>query len=184
MQTGGMPEIKVQVGRILMLSDKLTSCGVADQTDINNAWPSEERLKQGPVVVVECFQEIPCNPCETSCPCNAIKVGENINDLPMVDHSKCNGCTICVSRCPGLAIFAIDATYSETESLVTMPYEFLPLPDKGETVEMINRDGKTCGQAKVVRVINTKAQGKTPLVTLAVPKGMERSVRFFIKAEK
>lgn len=166
-----------------MLSDKLTSCGIADGTDIQNAWPSEERLKQGPVVVVECYQEIPCNPCETSCPRNAITVGGNINDLPKVDHAKCNGCTICVSRCPGLAIFVIDATYSETESLVTMPYEFLPLPEKGEVVGMIDREGKDCGPAKVIKVVNTKAQGKTPLVTLAVPLGMERSIRFFKKSE-
>ncbi len=114
-----------------MLSEKLTSCGIADSSDIQTSWPSEERLKKGPVVIVECFQEIPCNPCETSCPRKAIVVGDNINDLPKVDHDKCNGCTICVSRCPGLAIFVIDATYSETESAITMPYEFLPLPEKG-----------------------------------------------------
>lgn len=162
-----------------MLSEKLTSKGIADQSDIKNSWPPEERLKKGPVVIVECFQEIPCNPCETSCPRNAIVVGDNINDLPQVDHYKCNGCTICVSRCPGLAIFVIDANYSETESAITMPYEFLPLPEKGQIVEALDHEGNKCCQAKVVRVVNTKTQGKTPLVTLAIPKGMERSVRFF-----
>ncbi len=162
-----------------MLSDKLTSCGIADHSDIPASWPSEERLKKGPVVVVECFQEIPCNPCETSCPRQAIVVGENINDLPKVDHAKCNGCTICVSRCPGLAIFVIDVNYSETESLVTMPYEFLPLPEKGDTVSALDRAGKECCRAKVVKVVNTKAQGKTPLVTLTIPRGMEKSIRFF-----
>jgi Fe-S-cluster-containing hydrogenase component 2 len=166
-----------------MLSDKLKSSGVADATDINNCWPSEERLKKGPVVVVECFQEIPCNPCETSCPRQAIVVGANINDLPQVDHTKCNGCTVCVSRCPGLAIFVVDTNYSAAESAITMPYEFLPLPEKGETVEMMDREGNVRGAAMVIRVVNTKAQGKTPLVTLAVPKGLERDVRFFRKRQ-
>ncbi len=46
-------------------------------------------------------------------------------------------------------------------------------------VEALDREGNKCCQAKVVRVVNTKAQGKTPLVTLAIPKGMEKSVRFF-----
>lgn len=161
-----------------MLSDKLTSSGIADQSDLGQAWPSEDRLKQGPVVVVECYQEIPCNPCETSCPRQAIVVGENINDLPKVDHTKCNGCTLCVARCPGLAIVVVNAVYSETESTVTIPYEFLPLPEQGATVEGIDRQGRPCCQARVVRVLNTKAQGKTPLVTLAVPKGKERDVRF------
>ena len=106
-------------------------------------------------------------------------VGEDINALPRVDHSKCNGCTICVSRCPGLAIFVIDEKYSEAESAVTMPYEFLPLPQKGDTVEALDRHGRSCCQAKVIRVVNTKAQDKTPLVTLAIPKGREKDVRFF-----
>jgi Fe-S-cluster-containing hydrogenase component 2 len=162
-----------------MLSDKLTSCGIAGQPDIDSVWPSEKRLQQGPVVVVECFQEIPCNPCETSCPRNAITVGENINSLPRVDHGQCNGCTLCVARCPGLAIVVVNAAYSETESTVTIPYEFLPLPEKDSQVEALDREGRGCCPARVLKVVNTKAQGRTPLVTLAVPKGRERVVRFF-----
>ncbi len=164
---------------IYCISDKLKTSGIADKTDLESIWPSEERLKKGPVVIVECFQEIPCNPCETSCPRQAITVGSDINALPQVDHNKCNGCTICVSRCPGLAIFVVDAAYSERESTITLPYEFLPLPHKGETVEALDREGKVCGLARVVKVVNTKAQDRTPLVTLAVPQGLEREVRFF-----
>ncbi|MBI4726903.1 4Fe-4S binding protein [candidate division TA06 bacterium] len=162
-----------------MISDKLKSTGLADAEDIQTVWSLEVRLKKGPVVIVECFQEIPCNPCETSCPQKAIIVGEDINALPRVDHSKCNGCAICVSRCPGLAIFVINENYSDTESAITMPCEFLPLPQKGDTVQALNREGIKCGQAKVIRVVNTKAQDKTPLVTLAIPKGREKEVRFF-----
>lgn len=162
-----------------MLSDKLKTTGLADAADIQAVWPSEERLKQGPVVIVECFQEIPCNPCETSCPRQAIIVGPDINALPKLDHGKCNGCTICVSRCPGLAILVIDANYSPDESAITMPYEFLPLPQKGQIVEGLDREGRKCCRATVIRVVNTKAQDKTPLVTLAIPKGKEKDVRFF-----
>lgn len=166
-----------------MLSDKLKSSGIADKADVQSCWPSEERLKQGPVVIVECFQEIPCNPCETSCPRKAIVVGANINDLPQVDHAKCNGCSICVSRCPGLAIFVVDANYSATESTVAIPYEFIPLPHKGEKVEALDREGKVRSLATVVKATNTKAQGKTAVVTLAVPKGLEKDVRFFRKRQ-
>lgn len=165
----------------MALSEKLKSTGIADKSDLESVWPSEERLKKGPVVVVECFQEIPCNPCETSCPRKAIVVGPDINALPQVDHDKCNGCSVCASRCPGLAIFIIDTAFSDREATVTLPYEFLPLPHKGETVEALDREGKLRGLAKVVKVVNTKAQDRTPLVTLAVPKGLEREVRFFRK---
>ena len=159
-------------------SEKLKSSGIADREDIDSVWPSEERLSKGPVVIVECFQEIPCNPCETSCPRKAITVGSDINALPQVDHSKCNGCSICVARCPGLAVFVVDAS-GDRESFITMPYEFIPLPHKGETVEALDREGRVRGLAKVVKVVNTKAQDRTPLVTLAVPQGLEREVRFF-----
>jgi hypothetical protein len=46
-------------------------------------------------------------------------------------------------------------------------------------VEGLDREGRKCCQAKVIRVLNTKAQDKTPLVTLAIPKGREKDVRFF-----
>lgn len=165
------------------ISEKLKSSGIADRTDVDSVWPSEERLQKGPVAIVECFQEIPCNPCETSCPRKAITVGEDINALPKVNHDKCNGCTVCVARCPGLAIFVVDRNYSDRESTVTLPFEFLPLPRKGETVEALDREGRVCSLAKVVKVVNTKAQDRTPLVTLAVPKGLEREVRFFRRLE-
>ena len=163
------------------ISDKLKTTGIADKADMDSIWPSEERLAKGSVVIVECFQEIPCNPCETSCPKKAIIIGPDINALPQVDHAKCNGCSVCVARCPGLAVFVVDATHSERESAVTIPYEFLPLPHKGETVEALDREGRVRCLAKVVKVVNTKAQDRTPLVTLAVPKGLERDVRHFRK---
>ena len=37
------------------------STGIITKEDI--AIPSEERLKKGPVVIIECVENIPCNPC-------------------------------------------------------------------------------------------------------------------------
>ena len=48
-------------------------------------YPSEERMKKGPVAVCECLQRIPCNPCESSCPFHAITIGEDISNLPALD---------------------------------------------------------------------------------------------------
>lgn len=36
--------------------------------------PSEERMRQGRVAVIECVQEIPCNPCSFLCKFNAITI--------------------------------------------------------------------------------------------------------------
>ena len=132
-----------------------------------------------PYVAIECPQEIPCNPCETSCPSGAICVGSPITKLPQFDPEKCNACGRCVAACPGLAIFLIDPTFSETEGTVSLPYEFLPLPQPGQTVRVLDREGKEVGEGRIVRVRNPKSFDATPLVSVAVPKEQLSVVRHF-----
>jgi len=59
----------------------LEKTGVPTAADIESVFPSEERLANGPVAVIECYQNIPCNPCFTACNRNAILEFEDINDL-------------------------------------------------------------------------------------------------------
>jgi len=155
----------------------LAVTGVPTPEQVEKAFPCQERLNEGPVVVVECYQSIPCNPCYTACKTGAIKEFEDINDLPSVDHSLCNGCSLCVSNCPGLAIMVVDNTYSEEEALVKLPYEFLPLPAVGEVVKGLDRAGNEVCEAKVVKVQNSKALDKTPIVSIAVKKEFMKQVR-------
>ncbi len=155
----------------------LEKTGVATQEDLALVMPSKERLAKGAVAVIECFQRIPCNPCYTSCKRGAIIEFKDINDRPIINADKCNGCGICVSNCPGLAIVVVDETYSDTEALVKIPYEFLPLPQEGGYVTGLDREGKPVCRAKVVKVLNTKAQDRTPVVSLAVPKELSMVVR-------
>ena len=133
-------------------------------------FPSLERINRGPVAVVECFQEIPCNPCTTSCRRGAFEEMEDINDLPVIDLDVCNGCTICVTSCPGMAIMVVDGSYSEDEALFKIPYEFSPLPKIGSTVRGLNRAGEYITDVKVLRVTNPKSFDKTPLITCVVNK--------------
>ncbi|MDW7671887.1 MAG: (2Fe-2S)-binding protein [Bacillota bacterium] len=156
----------------------LEKTGVATPEDIESVFPSEERLKKGPVVIVECFREIPCNPCYTACNQNAIKEFVDINDLPNVDHGNCNGCGLCISKCPGLAIRVLDMTWSETEAVVRIPYEFLPLPEAGDVVDGLDREGNAIADARVEKVQNTKAMDKTPVIWLAVKKEFAKEVVF------
>jgi Fe-S-cluster-containing hydrogenase component 2 len=156
----------------------LEKTGVATQKDLEKVMPSKERLKKGPVAVIECFQRIPCNPCYTSCKVGAIKeLVEDINDIPELDEDKCIGCGLCVSKCPGLAIFIVDETYSEDEAKIMLPYEFLPLPEEGQIVDALNREGKVVGKARVLQVKNGKYEDKTPLISIAVPKELSMEVR-------
>ncbi len=151
--------------------------GVLDQQALLQVTPPAERRARGPVVMVECLQKIPCNPCAKACVRGAIKQLPDINELPAVDWEACNGCGVCISRCPGLAIFVVDETFSATETLIRLPYEFAPLPREGDFVTGLDREGKPACRARVVKVLNGKAQDKTPVISIAVPREMGLYVR-------
>ena len=140
--------------------------GVPTQEDLKRIFPPKARLARGPVTIIECFQRIPCNPCYAACRSGAIQEFKDINNLPKIDFEKCNGCGLCISRCPGLAIFVVDETYSEKEALIKLPFEFLPLPEEGEEVDALNREGEVVGKAKVVRVQNGKYEDRTPVLSI------------------
>lgn len=159
--------------------------GVATREDYLPKLPSEERRARDKYAMIECFTPIPCNPCTKICPHDAIAPMADINDVPVIDFERCNGCGLCASVCPGLAIFIIDETYSDTLASVMMPYEFYPLPEKGQTVKGLGREGEVLCDAKVLRVVPSMTkQSKTPLVTVEIPKEFVFDVRFIQFGEK
>ncbi|MGI6617118.1 MAG: (2Fe-2S)-binding protein [Saccharofermentanales bacterium] len=161
----------------------LTTTGVADNNLIQRCLPSPSRRALRPYPVIECFQEIPCNPCSTSCPFHAILPMDSIHDIPVLDFDKCTGCGACARVCPGLAIFIIDESRGDGTGSVSLPYEFCPLPQKGEIVFTMDRAGCVIGEGTVVRVSPGKTSG-TPLVTLNVPIEQVHDVRFFCSKER
>ena len=110
----------------------LIQTGIPDKEAIEAVTPDETRFLKGAVAIAECFQKIPCNPCTKACVKKAIHIEPDINETPKIDFDVCNGCGACMLKCPGLAIFIVDKTYSSTEALIKLPFEFLPLPKKGE----------------------------------------------------
>jgi len=133
-----------------------------------NSWPDKERFAKGPVAIAECVQEIPCNPCEAACRFGAIEIGSPITNTPQIDEAKCIGCGVCVAACPGLAIFVVDKTYSEKEALISFPFEYRPLPEKGGMVDALSRGGEFICKGTVIRVLNPPKNDHTPIITLAV----------------
>ena len=138
---------------------------------------SDARMEKSAVAVIECVQEIPCNPCEKACPFGAITVGQPITNLPVIDEEKCTGCGACLALCPGLAIFRVEKNYSATTSLVEFPYEYIPIPAEGETVPCGGRDGQYITDGKMVKAKKTKQNDGTTLVTVEVPKQYFMDVR-------
>jgi Fe-S-cluster-containing hydrogenase component 2 len=132
--------------------------------------PSQKQLEKG-VAILECIQEIPCNPCVDSCPVHAISM-KDINAPPVNDFKKCIGCTKCVGICPGLAIFVVKV--KDKKAWVTLPYEFVPVPKAEDIVQALDRAGTPRGKAIVKKVIK---QGKTMVVTIEIDSSLAMDIR-------
>jgi ferredoxin len=149
----------------------LKTTGAPSLEELHNspAYPTNEQLRKGPIAIIECIEEIPCNPCEAACSRGAITVGENITSLPKIDFEKCIACGACIAACPGLAIYIKDYTYSDTMALLSFPYEYYPLPQAGDTVQAVDRHGKYICDGKVIRVQNPKSNDHTAVITIEYP---------------
>lgn len=165
-------------------------CAISENL-LKNGFVAEDEIERFPGVtkakgihpVMECTQNIPCNPCQDACPKKCIKIGEKITSLPAVDESvECIGCGMCVASCSGQAIFLVNDDYEDGYATVTMPYEFLPLPVKGDKGSAYNRAGEKVCEAEVVEVRTSPAFDKTNLLTIKVPADMSMKARFY-KAE-
>ncbi len=145
--------------------------GVPSREELLNSkgYPSEERMKKGKVARIECVQEIPCNPCEGTCPIGSIKVGKDITNLPELIEDSCTGCGLCVANCPGLAITIIDKSAEDTAT-IEFPFEYIPLPVVGDEVDAVGRDGEIVCKGEIVKIkSNIKAFDGTTVVVMSVP---------------
>lgn len=100
--------VKVKDGVAVIDKDLCESCGVCV-----NACPKKliEFIPKTAPVYVACSTKcrgkdvmnscqvgcIGCGLCAKNCPENAITM---VNNLPVIDYSKCSGCKTCVSKCP------------------------------------------------------------------------------------
>ncbi len=79
----------------------------------------------------------------------------------------------------GQAIFLIQEDVGPGVGEVTIPYEFLPLPQAGDTGTALGRDGRPVCTATVVKVRSSPAFDHTNLLTIKVPNDMLMKVRFY-----
>jgi thioredoxin reductase/Fe-S-cluster-containing hydrogenase component 2/bacterioferritin-associated ferredoxin len=133
----------------------------------------------GVKAVIECYENIPCNPCVTACPVGAMKFpgGDSIIQRPVVDINLCTGCLKCLYKCPGLAIFAVDYSAPGDRGVLYIPWEMRPLPEKGESVDLLNRNGAVQGRGRIVKTISGKALNRTVIIAVEMDKALLSSVR-------
>ncbi len=129
--------------------------------------PPESRVALA--AVIECIEEIPCNPCETACPQHAITIGSEITNVPVVNLDLCNGCGLCVAACPGLAIYLKKFAFKPALAYISFTFEYYPLPKKDDVIHMIDRFGNVVCDGTVVKVVNIARNDKTVIVHATYP---------------
>ena len=161
------------------ISTNLLKKGYVMESEVER-FPGVSRTK-GIHPVMECTQNIPCNPCQDACPRNCIKIGDKITALPEYDETKnCSGCGLCVAACSGQAIFLLNEEFEPGFASVTLPYEFLPLPKAGEKGIALDRSGNQVCEAQVVEVKSKAVFDHTHLLTMKVPVNMAMTARFYV----
>lgn len=161
------------------ISKTLLAKGYMTEEELSH-FPSYSYRKNGVHPVIECTQNIPCNPCQDACKFGCIKVGENITRLPAIDEDRqCTGCGMCVASCSGQAIFLVDEAYEKGYAAVTFPYEFLPMPKTGDKGTALDRQGKPICEAEIIKVQKAPIMDKTAVVTMKVPAAYVHTARFY-----
>lgn len=133
----------------------------------------EPEAQEGVLPVIHCFQEVPCNPCTSVCPVQAIHTEDDrITGLPYRDITKaCTGCLNCVAICPGLAITLVDFRKDKAFPTVTLPCEVgRETVEVGSKVPVTDKDGAILGHFAVEKIRVKKKYPKTLLVQIKMEK--------------
>lgn len=133
------------------------------------SYPRQQiKLKENFQPLIHCLQEIPCNPCVSVCPANAIQLHprlHNILDVPEYT-GICTGCMQCVAICPGLAV-TLARQRNEKHAELVLPYEFIPDFGPGATLPLTDIEGNYLEDG-TVRHIGFHKKTRTTLLTLEV----------------
>lgn len=126
--------------------------------------------REGVFPVLHCIQEIPCNPCMTSCPMDLIGTEDHPILGNPVFHGDCIGCERCVAVCPGLAVTLVDYRKSSDLPVVTIPFE---LGDwrvsVGDILSGTDIEGNVLGDVCVIGLGRAAGFPKTSLLKVEVP---------------
>ena len=134
--------------------------------------------EDGVFPIFHCYQEVPCNPCTSVCPVEAIKTQDDkITGLPyMIDLDVCTGCASCLAVCPGLSVTMVDFREDPLHPFVTLPYEvWRGKAEVGQKVPVTDIDGAILGYYPIDKVTARRKYPGTLLVRLKVDKATAKA---------
>lgn len=143
----------------------LHKTGIPTKEQVSSVFFDDHTLSEYKAII-ECYEDIPCNPCVTSCPVKAISMGPTIHNQPQLDPNLCIGCSICVTSCPGLAI--ILAKVNQNKAYFKIAYEMNEVFEKDMIVNALNRAGEVIGEGRIISMLNHPRQLKTQLIEVEV----------------
>lgn len=111
-----------------------------------------------------CREEIPCDPCTQSCKVDAI-YKKALTTPPRINSEKCIGCKQCIAQCPGQALYYV--VEKEDVASISFAYEFVPLPEIGESVILFSEEGNILGNGIVEKADSAKSHNKTCILTVS-----------------
>ncbi len=123
-----------------------------------------------PIASVECFEEIPCNLCQTVCPTSAIQIGKvPRNKNQILDEAACTACGLCVNACPSSTITLIREKENEPTSTLSVSWRGPKLWAEGEFAILLNRRGESLGSGRVTAVLTQTHYENQQLVQVELP---------------
>ena len=104
------------------------------------------------VASIECFEEIPCNLCQSACPVSAIEIGKiPRNTEKILTEELCTACGLCLLACPSGVPVMLHEKVDQSMSRMTLPWRGRAWKE-GEFATLLNRRGESLGSARVVGV--------------------------------
>ena len=134
--------------------------------------------EEGVFPIFHCYQEVPCNPCTSVCPVDAIRTErDDITGLPyIIDLDACTGCGSCVAVCPGLSMILVDYRDDPEHPLITLPYEiWRERVEVGQKVPLTDVDGAILGYYPVEKLSTRRKFPGTLLVQVKVDKKVAKA---------
>jgi NADPH-dependent 2,4-dienoyl-CoA reductase/sulfur reductase-like enzyme/Fe-S-cluster-containing hydrogenase component 2 len=152
-----------------------TACAVApkERPELNRGCYATHAI-----AIIECPEQIPCDPCMRACPCGAISMQGGIADRPVLDPEKCTGCGSCIACCPGLAIYVLDKQHAVGLASISVPFELLPVPAEGDPVEVVDRVGDLLCRGRVLKVRMSQSYDHTSVIKVELPVAYADAARY------
>jgi len=126
-------------------------------------------------LLVECPQEIPCDPCASACSTGAISLERELCSRPRVREELCSGCLSCLEACPVSCIYLMEEV--EGSSLLTLALDRLPRPRKGDEVILKDARGRELGRGRVVRSKKSRKDSGLCILTVRAPSDLAAITR-------